>query len=327
MVRGAYPLLSDSLVGRVMNKLAVSMAIHEEDVELVVVVLSRLESLDLNQVEQHRGDAWQGLEEKLKDVAERLRNSLAQLEVDQSDIHEVTHQLRPSQDAAHAEDLLKELQPKLEEWRQEKRKIEEQLGWLRKVLANIELLRTVGMTVKELHRLNYLEMKFGWVPSVRFSQVILPLLRTPTVIVPLLEKGKRMLISAATIKKNDFILDRMLQSLPYEPIELPKDSETAAQVVEAGQGRIADLKKRLRTNRERGDHLERNWGSILLEMLGKIEEDRKIVRQISQCRTSGSYYLLNGSFTEANTGLLLDSVKQAAEHPHATIIGKRLKPP
>jgi len=278
----------------------VNIFLQEQDVEEVMVALARLEVLDVGEsAEQARWSAnedshWSDLTDTYTSQAHRLESLLTTLKIPHPE-QQPPEELHPSNDVVRIRSTLTEVEQEVHAWQENTAEIEEQLKCLQLLQRSMQLLQPLDISVEDMHNLKFLHLVMGTLPRENFDNLQYILFRIPFVIVPIELDNERLLVFAATDQDDAPILDRALNSIFMEPLELPEDlAGTPAQVIPTLQAQQAEAEQRRKDLAQEREDLAKNWGETLLTLWRQARSNALVTRTISRLGYREGIYLITG---------------------------------
>ncbi len=278
----------------------VNIFLQEQDVEEVMVALARLEVLDVGEsAEQTRWSTnadshWSDLTDTYTSQAHRLESLLTTLNIPRPE-QQPPAELHPSNDVVRIRHTLTEVEQAVHAWQEHTAEVKEQLTCLQLLQQSMQLLQPLNISVEEMRNLTFLHLVTGTLPRESFDNLQYILFRIPFVIVPVELDNERLLVFAATDQDNAPILDRALNSIFMEPLELPKDlAGPLAQVITTLQEQQSEAEQRRKELAQEGELLAKNWGETLLTLWGQTRSNALVTRTISRLGHREGIYLITG---------------------------------
>lgn len=278
----------------------VNIFLQEQDVEAVMVALARLEILDIGEsAEQARWSAhadphWSDLTDTYTSQAHRLESLVTTLNIPHPE-HQPPAELHPSKDVVRIRNTLTEVEQAVHAWQEQTAEVEERLKCLRLLQRSMQLLQPLDISVEDMRNLTFLHLVMGTLPRETFDNLQYILFRIPFVIVPVELDNERLLVFAATDQDDAPILDRALNSIFMEPLELPDDlTGTPAQVITTLQEQQAAAEQRRKDLAQERERLADNWGETLLTLWRQARSNALVTRTISRLGYREGIYLITG---------------------------------
>lgn len=300
--------------------LCIHLSIHAADIVPVVRALATIEPLRLIEALGRKSERWHLLAAELAHLDERFERVFDSLGI-QEERDRYTEAIDPAGDADEARRLLDEVESRLARLEETGRRMAEAALRFRILAENRQCLESVGVFSKGMADLSYLEFRFGWMPVVPYDRMAFPVLRNPLIIVPLLQREKRFLIGAATMKASGYVLQRVLDSLFVEPVDI------------AGKGkrhpekRLQDLEKRRGEVERERDRAADFYRDRLLFFRSRHREGLKVARLIDRYGRfeKGDYCHLAGDLPGRKETMIYQLVREATARPYAIFAGKPLR--
>ncbi len=299
-------------------RIRIHVSIQESDAVPVAHALVRMETLRLIETEDEGTEKWRQLADTLAHQDDRFAKVCDALGIE-PERGGPSDSLDPEKDAEEARLLLDEIDRKLDRWRKTRRESAKKAGRFQHLAENLECLQSAGVDYPEIGEFRYLELRFGWIPSDQKDRMTCPALRNPLMIIPLLERKEKLLVGAATIHSNGHLLQRVLDSLFFEPVEM--DAATSKEEMDK---RLKDMERRLeRSDRERY-RFAQEWRGRIISLWDRIEKDSKAVRLIGRYGRfeEAGYCHLTGDIPDEKRDRLFQLIQKTATRPHAIFAGK-----
>lgn len=304
--------------------LRIHISIHEADLMPVAYAISKVDELHLVEPETSANGRWRRLTETLADQDDRFGKVCKALGIE-SEEGEPSGPGDPEADAEEAGHLLDEIDRKLEGWRKTHDKVEEERRRFQAYAEAHKRLDALGLSVSEIRKTRYLELRFGWMPADQQGRMACPALRHPLVLIPMGKEKERILIGAATIKKNGYVLQRVLNSLFFEPLCLGE--EVTPEALNHPEKRMKDLESRILRNDGARDRFADEWRGRIIALRDRIQGDLKAVRLIHKYggATREGFYSLSGELPEEQRDFVFRTIRKKAGRPHAIFAGKSME--
>lgn len=302
-------------------KIRIHLSIDEAEAFPVIRGLSDIDALALVEPTSREDYHRHQLVETLEDQESRLDRLCRELGIEVE--RGVTlDSPDPAEDIEEAGELLEKLEEKLRRRWQNKRDLERKREHLTEVVDSLQWFESLGIRLPELSGSRYMVLRFGWIPADQLDRMKCPALRNPLLIIPLLQREKRMMIAAATVKASEYILQRVLGSLFFEAMEL--DNDVVRQAQREPEKQLKDLEKRIDDNDRSWQHTVEEWRGRLISLRQRIREDVKNVRLLEKYGRfeEGNFCHLLADIPENKSEEIFQKVRKTATRPYALFAGR-----
>jgi len=295
----------------------VNIFVTKDDVEAATVALARSGQLHLSRGgDEEWSDRTPGWR-KLVDACENRRHragKLAEILKVSDAAPEAEQNLPPLQDKKDIDSILREIEEPVEDWRNERREVENEFKRLRNLIQEIRLLTGLDTPIEEIRKPEYLHRVIGTIPREDLENLKVVLFRVPFVIIPISAEGQRVLIVAATSRNHAEILDRALQVLFFEPVSLEEDLRgRPADALQRYERRQNDCKQRLADLERRRTAMRERFARRLAGLQHRIEADLRVARAVTGYDRHGDVFLISGWIPEDAVETVMTTVATATD--------------
>ena len=303
-----------------MRTFIVNLAVDPDDVQKIVLLLSRIEGVDFIQPGGDRKSPWHRLVQTLESQVEKTRKLLELLELQPGQKSSSPVDINPEKDTREAEKLIAELEKRVIRTEDEIKLNQNKVEKLQKVSENIKWLDSINISMDRILDLKYIELRFGWIPSTQKGRVSLPILEIPVVILFFSEFRERTLIAAVTEKKDGFVLDRMLKALFFDPLDTPDIEEISEKMlsgIKDSEDQINEFKRNLSELKKEREQIRVEYGDRLVAISSRLKSDLDAVKLIERYCRPGNQYFLRFGISEDNMENFKTAVEKELENPYA----------
>lgn len=303
-----------------MENLRFQMAVHQEDALSIAAELLReceIDFISSGEPAEYppnlRPDTW-------KDYQRRLEKIMADLDLQRpvSSFHQVDF---PSMNDIEnqAEEFIKNLESDLARRDQEICGTQDSIDRLEQQIQQIRVLSEVDIDPASLKHVQCLRISVGWIPTSQIQSVKPPLKRTPVLILPKKKTGEKYLIVALAALEHGFVLERVLESIFFQPIADSRQNikETDANELETRLHEQKQLYSKIRNDfkqmaSEKEEELAGWWNRISVCL--------NVSRSIDAYLKDRGCCVLRGQVNEADADVVADRVGRTG-NPYALITG------
>jgi V/A-type H+-transporting ATPase subunit I len=299
----------------------INLFIDEDAIQAVVLTLAGLGTLHIAEesaTPRPNQFHWESIGSTYADQERRLRELLDLLGLDHTD-ELVPTDLNMEQDHTFTSQLLAEVRPILDNWRNEREATQQALEQARFLTEQLRLLKPLDVQVEWLMNLNALRLRVGTIPTNNLERIQTSLFRIPFVIIPSFNHAGRTLVFAATTSTYVPILDRALQSIFFQPITLPdNESGSPAEVLAHAEQQLRTAQSRLAEIQLERQRLSERWGKRLKQAYHHVRACRSLAETIQRLPLQGRIYVIAGWVPVRRFQELIDAV-QDVTHGKAVI--------
>ncbi len=279
----------------------INIQVGEEDISHTTAVLTKLRIMHLiNLVETPLGKlGYMGhLERDLLARYERAGEEVdgwAQALGLTPQIIDVPSDLDPAKDIYRLEDSLERIRQTVGPVVQRFQDVKDRLAVLRRHQDNLRYLLPTGLDLKELSELGFTHLVPGLVPTENLAKLEEALAHVHHALLPVAAVGERTVILAASLAKDQQVLDQALKGAFFEIMELPPDAGgTVEEVLASLKDQIVDLEASQADLQAQCDRLKDELGLELSRLRNRIDLTRTLLRARVLFGKVDHAYLISG---------------------------------
>lgn len=295
----------------------VNVFLDARDVEHATVSLAQLGEVQLVTSREESWSEekphWSELTNAYQDVKNRCETLFAMLSIETPAMAPVGPQ-DIEHDAQGLENRLEQIEGKVNEWRQHKKENDDRIARLEHLITEMDMLRSVTLSVAELRNPRFLHWTVGTLPAENLQHLEVVLFRISVAIIPIRTNGERALVIAACPAEHADILDRSLESLYFQSLKIEQDlDKTPADLVPQLREDLANAQQTGRQLQPRYDALRAHWREHLSALWRKAANNLSIAQAITGLERRGNVFLISGWVPESDSHELIVRITGATD--------------